>query len=78
MPDLQPTIEQMIEELRLAGWTRLRANIWRAPQGGLFRGPYGAWKAMLRHLARAAIEANRELTRGRRKRKPSAPGSQEN
>lgn len=41
-----PTVEGMIAELAAVGWTRHSATVWRAPDGGLFRGPYGAWKAL--------------------------------
>lgn len=42
-------------QLRAAGWLpwSIRKNqelrgstVWRSPYGGLYRGPYGAWKAM--------------------------------
>lgn len=51
---MQPA-EQWIAELRAAGWLpwspRLQreavgSSVWRAPSGNLFRGPYGAWRAM--------------------------------
>lgn len=44
----EPTIEQMIEELKTAGWKQHRATmtIWISPKGFWFRGPYGAWKSM--------------------------------
>ena len=36
-------VELWIAELTAAGWTEVRVNVWRRPDGALFRGPYGAW-----------------------------------
>jgi len=41
-----PSTEQMIEALNLAGWKKEGAMTWRSPNGGLFRGPAGAWNVM--------------------------------
>lgn len=41
-----PTIEQMIVNLRDAGWKPRSATVWCAPNGSLFLGPYCAWKAL--------------------------------
>lgn len=38
-----------------AGWEEVRHTIWRAPDGGLYRGPYGAWCEMQRRKARKEI-----------------------
>lgn len=35
--------EQWTADLLTAGWTEVRLNVWRSPDGGLHRGPYGAW-----------------------------------
>ena len=43
-----PTIEQQITELTAAGWIHVRGYLWKAPIGGYFMGPHGAWKAMKR------------------------------
>lgn len=32
-----------VADLRAAGWREVRLNVWRRPDGALFRGPYGAW-----------------------------------
>lgn len=40
------SIEQMKQELADAGWRKLTAVIWQSPDGGFFRGPFGAWKCM--------------------------------
>jgi hypothetical protein len=40
------SIELMCEELRAAGWTTISRCVWRAPDGGFYRGPYGAYRAM--------------------------------
>lgn len=50
MVDISPEHgpEQWTAELRAAGWVEVRLNVWRSPQGWLFRGPYGAWCEMLR------------------------------
>jgi hypothetical protein len=42
----ETTIEQMIEQLAAAGWVRDHSTVWRAPDGKLYLGPYGAWKQM--------------------------------
>ena len=43
----EPTIIEMIAELKAAGWKKAKpAWIWKSPQGTLHLGPYGAWKAM--------------------------------
>lgn len=47
-PATVPTIEQQIAELKAAGWIRVRRTLWKAPIGGYFLGPHGAWKAMKR------------------------------
>jgi hypothetical protein len=41
------TIEEMISELDRAGWRKVMAAVWISPNGNLFRGPFGAWKAMM-------------------------------
>lgn len=41
-----PTIEEQIAELREYGWVPVRARRWQAPNGGLYLGPHGAWRAM--------------------------------
>jgi hypothetical protein len=43
-----PRIEQQIEELKAAGWVPVRHDLWKAPIGGYFLGPHGAWLAMKR------------------------------
>jgi hypothetical protein len=42
------TIEQQIKELKAAGWVKVRGHVWKAPIGGYFLGPHGAWLAMKR------------------------------
>lgn len=32
-------LEQMVAELKMAGWKIVRPNIWQAPSGSLFCGP---------------------------------------
>lgn len=41
----EPTIDEMIRDLERLGWKRWRnnPNIWEAPWGDLYRGPYRAW-----------------------------------
>ena len=39
-------VDLWIRELAEAGWEHVRGTIWRSPDGALYRGPYGAWKAM--------------------------------
>lgn len=46
-----PPIEVQIAELKAAGWIHVRRYVWKAPVGGYFIGPHGAWKAMKRRDA---------------------------
>lgn len=50
--ETQPTIEVQIVELERAGWKRWhgRPDMWQAPNGAIFLGPHGAWRAMKEHL----------------------------
>lgn len=48
--------EQLIAELKAAGWKQCTVAIWRAPSGTLYRGPVGAWRAM-KEAERAAKRA---------------------
>jgi len=58
----EPTLEQMIQELKEAGWIECptcplpthRPAVWRSPGGQVFLGPYGAWKRM--NLDREALK----------------------
>lgn len=43
--------ESWARELRAGGWVEVRLNVWRAPDGYLYRGPYGAWVEMYRRQA---------------------------
>lgn len=38
--------ERWRADLQAAGWKALRHDVWQAPNGALFRGPYGAWCAL--------------------------------
>ncbi len=58
-----PSVEQMIAELNDAGWQKISAAVWKAPTGGYFRGPFGAWKAMKEQAAQGSEGA---LGRARR------------
>ena len=50
-----PTIEEQAEQLKAAGWVHVRGRLWKAPVGGYFMGPHGAWTAMKsREAANAA------------------------
>lgn len=44
MSDDAATIETMIDDLERFGWTRVRATIWKSPDGRFFRGPFAAWR----------------------------------
>jgi hypothetical protein len=35
-------------DLLAAGWAEQSHTIWVAPNGAVYRGPYGAWRAMQR------------------------------
>jgi len=42
-----PTIEAQKAELERNGWKEMRPRwIWKSPNGALWIGPHGAWKAM--------------------------------
>jgi hypothetical protein len=41
-------IESMKADLIRAGWVEKTTRIWRAPNGALFLGPAGAWRALKR------------------------------
>lgn len=50
MSNTQPVddVRKWEAELHEAGWTRYHgmATVWQAPDGSLYRGPYGAWLVM--------------------------------
>lgn len=64
----EPTIEQQIAELIAAGWVKVRGYVWKAPYGGYFIGPHGAWKVM-----KAREERDAASLGGRRRYPRSAP-----
>lgn len=48
-------MECWVRQLRAAGWLPVSARtgaelpgstLWRSPDGGIYRGPFGAWKVM--------------------------------
>lgn len=41
-----PTTEDMRRDLTDAGWIQKSATVWVSPGGALYRGPFGAWKAL--------------------------------
>ncbi len=41
-------LDAMKSDLVRAGWVEERTYIWRAPNGALFLGPSGAWRALKR------------------------------
>lgn len=41
-------IDEQIAQLRAADWIPIRGRLWKAPVGGYFMGPHGAWLAMKR------------------------------
>ncbi len=43
-----PGLREQASQLKLAGWVYVKGNVWKAPYGGYFLGPYGAWLAMKR------------------------------
>lgn len=45
-------VEKQIAELKAAGWVQIGYHLWKAPIGGYFVGPYGAWLAMKRRTER--------------------------
>jgi hypothetical protein len=49
--------ERWERDLRAAGWSEVRLNVWRRPDGALFRGPYGAWCALFSTESAQAADA---------------------
>ena len=51
-PEHYRTIEEMVADLKAAGWTKYKGNstIWLSPWGALFRGPAKAWWIMKQYL----------------------------
>jgi hypothetical protein len=46
-----PGIEQMVKELREAGWLPVVRTVWQSPDGGFYLGPFGAWREMKKAAA---------------------------
>lgn len=49
-------VERWKADLTAAGWTAASATAWWDPTGGLYRGPYGAWKELQRRKAEIVSE----------------------
>jgi hypothetical protein len=49
-------VELWRRELGEAGWTALRHNLWKAPCGCLYLGPYRAWTVMHIYKANEILE----------------------
>lgn len=43
-------------DLIAAGWKETRHTVWQAPDGSLWRGPYGAWRELQRRKAERETE----------------------
>jgi hypothetical protein len=44
---MKTSTDQMIQELKAAGWIPITTPIiWASPSGRLYLGPYGAWKEL--------------------------------
>lgn len=43
---IERDVDRWIRELLAAGWKRRSLTTYEAPNGTLFLGPHGAWKAM--------------------------------
>jgi hypothetical protein len=55
MPDRLSERDEIVDDpdgwradLLAAGWAEQSHTIWVAPNGAVYRGPYGAWRAMRR------------------------------
>lgn len=57
-------VEQWKRDLEAAGWTAASATAWYAPDGGLYRGPYGAWKELQRRNG-TLIASDRDTAKAR-------------
>jgi hypothetical protein len=49
-------VEVWKRELGEAGWTAIRHDVWKAPCGCLYRGPWRAWVTMLAMKANMILE----------------------
>jgi hypothetical protein len=45
--------ERWKADLIAAGWSEASATSWYSPDGGLYRGPFGAWKELQRRNEKA-------------------------
>jgi len=59
-------IDRMVAELKAAGWTQVRLNRWRDPNGNLHTGPAGAYRVLKAFQACALVleSALREKAEG--------------
>lgn len=49
-------VELWRRELSEAGWTAIRHDVWKAPCGCLYRGPWRAWVTMLEMKANMLLD----------------------
>lgn len=57
-------VERWRRDLIAAGWTEESATAWYAPDGGLYRGPYGAWKELQRRTGTPVPSKVEEVAAG--------------
>lgn len=57
-------IDQMIAELKAAGWVPKTPTIWKSPHGSLYLGPAGAWRRM---NGLASVRQQRDIDTGRQR-----------
>lgn len=60
-PEFVSDVERWKSDLIAAGWVAESAIAWRAPDGGLWRGPFGAWKELQHQRQQRESAKNREI-----------------
>jgi hypothetical protein len=67
-------VDCWMRQLRAAGWVPVRARtgqalpgstVWRSPSGHLYRGPYGAWRQMVKREEDDGAESSSQRSESR-------------
>lgn len=56
--NLVSDVDRWKRDLIAAGWAAKSATAWQAPDGGLWRGPFGAWKELQRREKASGTDTN--------------------
>lgn len=60
-PEFVSDVERWKHDLIAAGWVAESSIAWRAPDGSLWRGPFGAWKELQHQRQQRESAKNREI-----------------